>query len=561
MPDDIDLGFAAGLPPREAIAFFASKGYAVSWNWWEVWESAHARAFSVAKAMQSDVLESIREALDKALDKGQTRREFARQLEPRLQALGWWGRQVVVDPDGGAERVQLGSPHRLRTIFDSNMRSTFGAARQRQQALNAESRPFWMYDARNDDRVRPSHAAMDGRVFRHDDPIWQTHYPPNGWNCRCRVRALTAAQVRSRGLRVSDSAGALKTVQQEVGVDKRTGEVVTRQGTAYRFRGADGQVHVMTPDAGWGSAPRGLPPQAAPPSMFDPDAASASAAREHLVSATASARRQLADRRAELARLHADMNDLTKPVGTAQWRTQAALQEAIAAAEKEVAAAGRRAILRRKAAPFRDHSEPSWSTAALRQRWEPGVAEWRRLVAPDLLARRRAPRMREARPGDASASYARNDVNISPSADTKVLVHELSHLLEADERTFRRAVAFLSRRTAGDPIEVINSRGDLGRRDKFRDANGALSTQQKAYPGRIYEAGYWSDDAGYHRATLSGLPGHPPAWTEGDRGDVVVRATEVFSVGLEWMWTDPLGFAADDPEYFDFIWDTVVRGV
>ena len=41
--------------------------------------------------------------------------------------------KIVVDPDGGAERVQLGSPHRLRTIFDSNMRSTFGAARQRHQ--------------------------------------------------------------------------------------------------------------------------------------------------------------------------------------------------------------------------------------------------------------------------------------------------------------------------------------------------------------------------------------------------------------------------------------------
>ena len=130
--------------------------------------------------MQADVLESIRGALDEALADGQTRRQFARDLEPRLRALGWWGRQVVVGPDGGAEKVQLGSPHRLRTIFDSNMRSTFGAARQRQQVENSDSRPFWMYDARNDGRVRPSHAAMDGQVFRSDDPIWQTHYPPNG---------------------------------------------------------------------------------------------------------------------------------------------------------------------------------------------------------------------------------------------------------------------------------------------------------------------------------------------------------------------------------------------
>ena len=99
---------------------------------------------------------------------------------------------------------------------------------------------------------------MDGFVFRHDDPIWATHYPPNGWNCRCRVRPLTPDQVRSWRLRVAHSEGSLETVDQEVGVDKRTGEVVTRSGTAFRFRGRDGDMHTMTPDAGWGSAPRGL---------------------------------------------------------------------------------------------------------------------------------------------------------------------------------------------------------------------------------------------------------------------------------------------------------------
>ena len=56
MPDDIDLGYAAKLAPLDGIAFFNAKGYAVSWNWWEVWESAHARAFTVAKAIQADVL-------------------------------------------------------------------------------------------------------------------------------------------------------------------------------------------------------------------------------------------------------------------------------------------------------------------------------------------------------------------------------------------------------------------------------------------------------------------------------------------------------------------------
>lgn len=49
----------------------------------------------------------------------------------------------------------------------------------------------------HDDSVlhpRPLHAAW-GRArltLRHDHPFWQTHYPPNGWGCQCRVTPVAA---------------------------------------------------------------------------------------------------------------------------------------------------------------------------------------------------------------------------------------------------------------------------------------------------------------------------------------------------------------------------------
>lgn len=219
MADGLDLAFAATLEPARAVAYLRGKGIGVSWDWHDTWEAAHARAFVVAKAAKLDVLSTLREAVDAALAKGQTRRRFVRELEPRLRALGWWGRRVVAGPDGEDGEVQLGSPRRLKTIYDTNMRTAYAASRFRAQHANAASRPYFQYLSMSDDRVRPSHRAMSGRVYRHDDPIWDTHYPPNGFNCRCTVRAHGLGVYRTG----TADGGVLRPTEQVVGVDRRTG--------------------------------------------------------------------------------------------------------------------------------------------------------------------------------------------------------------------------------------------------------------------------------------------------------------------------------------------------
>jgi hypothetical protein len=47
--------------------------------------------------------------------------------------------------------------------------------------------PNLTYKTAGDSNVRPSHRAWANITLPIDHPFWNTHYPPNGWNCRCEV--------------------------------------------------------------------------------------------------------------------------------------------------------------------------------------------------------------------------------------------------------------------------------------------------------------------------------------------------------------------------------------
>lgn len=53
-----------------------------------------------------------------------------------------------------------------------------------------ETFPYWEYVTVDDDKVRDEHAKLHGLILPANDPLWQKIFPPNDWNCRCRVRPL-----------------------------------------------------------------------------------------------------------------------------------------------------------------------------------------------------------------------------------------------------------------------------------------------------------------------------------------------------------------------------------
>jgi hypothetical protein len=61
------------------------------------------------------------------------------------------------------------------------------------------------YIAVMDERTRPLHRAWHNTVLPIDHPWWETHFPPNGWNCRCSVQALGEPDLKKLGLKVSEN--------------------------------------------------------------------------------------------------------------------------------------------------------------------------------------------------------------------------------------------------------------------------------------------------------------------------------------------------------------------
>ena len=241
-----DLKAMFKLSPSMAIKYFKSKNNKLSWNWHEVWQSAHQKSFTVAKLMRGDVLQDIRDSLDKSLAEGKTFQQFQKEIKPTLQKKGWWGEQFVGDSKGNIEKVQMGSLSRLKTIYQTNMQTSYMAGRYKTQIDNADERPYWQYVAVMDHRTRPEHAELNEQTFRYDDPFWESFYPPNGWRCRCRVRALSKDEVDDNY--IEDSEGHLSEEMQPV--SKNSDEMKPVAVYTDPLTG-----HKISPDAGWSYNP------------------------------------------------------------------------------------------------------------------------------------------------------------------------------------------------------------------------------------------------------------------------------------------------------------------
>lgn len=172
--------------PNEAAAdYVRGKAVADPENFGRLPAQLKQRAFTVAGIEQMDTLRRMKETiarLPEGMSWDEAKRELAAEFSPYA--------------GGDAKAARARAEFTLRT----HGFQAYAVSRHQQQMATARDLPYWKYETVGDAKVRPGHAALDGKVLRADDPWWTTHYPPWDWGCRCIVIALDEEDAREIGI-------------------------------------------------------------------------------------------------------------------------------------------------------------------------------------------------------------------------------------------------------------------------------------------------------------------------------------------------------------------------
>ena len=175
VPNDVATKFVADKMPMSRATFD------------RLLPELKARAICVSGLTDLDAVQLIRDAIA-ALPQGAN---WADVKDTVMQDLTWM--VTSAEPEEMAAQISAAEA-RAELLLRTHGFQAYAAAEYQSLDEQRDVFPYWEYVSQRDNRVRDSHAALDGLVIPCDSPFWSTHYPPWDWGCRCQVRPRTAAE-------------------------------------------------------------------------------------------------------------------------------------------------------------------------------------------------------------------------------------------------------------------------------------------------------------------------------------------------------------------------------
>lgn len=134
-------------------------------------------AFEVVNFADQNIKAEITKATTTLIKEGAHVREAKRVLADKFAEFG----------------IRPASKSQFETIFRTQSQIAFASGKfssERSDGVIYDALWGYKYVTSGDDRVRPSHAILDGATLPKGDKFWRRFYPPNGWNCRCQAIPL-----------------------------------------------------------------------------------------------------------------------------------------------------------------------------------------------------------------------------------------------------------------------------------------------------------------------------------------------------------------------------------
>lgn len=481
------------------------------------------RTFTIARVAAFDALVAAQSTLADSLAAGSTPDEVRAAVQQALAGAG-------VDPL---------APWHVDVVVRNNSAAAYAAGRWRQyDALGADLDAL-AFVGIQDRRQSSVCRTFNGLVAPVGADVWDYAYPPNHHACRSTTRAIlrgapgagaytSPADVAAMGRPSTNGAGlGWDAAARSIGDLSLFPATVLERAAAYGYADA---VAELDRRAGTAVAKAQAAAPTAAAQAAKPGQTAAERARERLAVVDA-------EYAADLDPLQQNVADALARYNTENAKNKRSQATTDAARDYWRHRANVDNIHRAKRARageiiFEGAGKPARMLlgrvpASLKAKADEAADFVRRFVGQGENMRTCRVAVAKARAGQRTSAYysaVQERAFLLPTSDVRTFVHEFAHHVETHDPTNGRLAqvqAFFDRRTAGLNPRRLN---EIYPASTYKDWEVAVEDDfADAYAGKIY----------------------------GPRG--AQTATEIVSLGLEYLYTDAAAFARVDPDFFDFI--------
>lgn len=185
-----------GVKFVEAIAYLRDRLNFSESEWQALLRAAGARAGAAVDAQAEAMRRDLLAAATEIFEAGGTSRDFAARYTEISARHGW---ASAGDPGWHSNLIW-----RMES-FGARAAGRWEQAWRLQRA-RPNVRYYFRYITAGDHRVRDTHRSWQGVILPIGHPFWRTHFPPNGFNCRCHVTILTDRDLVRYGWTVTGDA-------------------------------------------------------------------------------------------------------------------------------------------------------------------------------------------------------------------------------------------------------------------------------------------------------------------------------------------------------------------